>query len=376
MNGIARSGPVAWRIREWLRMNLENLFSSLTPVSAELWGTVYRANQNSLGREVLLHVLSDALQGDERHNLLAAVRAAARLSYAGVLHVLEADPDEHPTWFATELPPGRTLDEALRYRTSATLRAQWAADLLDAVAFGHGVGLLHARLSPTAVRVRSDQRVALSHFGVWAPEGHAMVRAFETDAIRYLPARVSAGDEYDVAAEGYAAAALTLDLLRGGVDPDRPPTVHNIDPDLPLAVRQGLTSLLTENAMPGTLRGLGASLRLHAATLLVAEDSLWEEPRTTAGRSGVLPSGARRALMGTGPFGVAPVLGRTTGSQPAAHDDIGDAPVARSLGVLLGAPPTPAVEPARHIEQGLAAAIRARLDSATEFFNGIAQQIA
>jgi predicted ATPase len=256
-------------------------------------GTVYRAHDTLLKRDVALKVLSKSDLGTEgRARLLHEARSAAQLNHPNVVSVYDAGEDgpstssgrgdsfivmelvEAPTLF--ESKPG-SLDEIL------SITRQICAALEHA----HSHGIIHRDLKPENVIITAEGTAKLTDFGL----ARSMASRMSTEGaisgtVYYLPPEQALGQEVDGRADLYALGVMLYELLAGqlpfgGDDPLAvisqhlyapvvPPRTHNakIPPaldalvvqllskqpeDRPASaadVRQVLESVVTASAVP------------------------------------------------------------------------------------------------------------------------------
>lgn len=121
-------------------------------------GTVYKAQDPTLGRQVALKLI----QGEDPRlatRLLTEARAQARIDHDHVCRVYEAGFEEGRPFIAMQLIEGRTLHEvAGELRLEEKLRLM--RDVADAVHAAHRVGVIHRDLKPSNVMVeRGDDGV-------------------------------------------------------------------------------------------------------------------------------------------------------------------------------------------------------------------------
>ncbi|MFF7650540.1 protein kinase [Streptomyces sp. NPDC007983] len=189
-------------------------------------GTVWRARDRVLEREVAvkeLHVHSD---GDEhRRRLRRAVREArtvARVHHPHVIGVHDLVEYDGRLWITMELIDGPSLDRHLA--ASGPLSPQQTAalglQLLSALEAVHAVGALHRDIKPANVLLRPDGSAVLTDFGIAALEGDdSLTTAGELlGSIGYMAPEQLTADEVGPPSDLWALGA-TLSAVASGVAP-------------------------------------------------------------------------------------------------------------------------------------------------------------
>jgi serine/threonine protein kinase len=131
-------------------------------------GTVYRARDRQLERDVALKLLRSAAPAPELiERLRREARILARLEHPGIVpvHDLGIDPDDC-AWYAMKLVQGVTLADAFVQRPSLAARLRLLERVCDAVAFAHAQGVLHRDLKPSNVMVGGFGEVLVMDWGV------------------------------------------------------------------------------------------------------------------------------------------------------------------------------------------------------------------
>jgi serine/threonine-protein kinase len=124
---------------------------------------VYQAADRHLGRHVALKVYHQPER--DREQLAHEARVAVALEGAGIVRVLDVDP-EHG-WLALEWAPAGALREAIRARDLGRLLPieRWALPLAGALARVHAAGWVHHDVKPANVLLSRTGAAILTDFG-------------------------------------------------------------------------------------------------------------------------------------------------------------------------------------------------------------------
>ena len=142
-------------------------FRVLERIGSGGMGTVYRAYDERLEREVALKQLASSDSG----RVLREAQAAARLNHPAIVTLYELGEHAGRAVLVSELVPGETLDEL---RAAGMLYdrdvAEVTADLCEALAHAHARGVVHRDIKPQNVIVcddrRAGRRAKLMDFGI------------------------------------------------------------------------------------------------------------------------------------------------------------------------------------------------------------------
>ncbi|MGW1149254.1 serine/threonine-protein kinase, partial [Streptomyces sp. NPDC002454] len=163
---------------------IDDRFELLERLGAGGMGTVWRARDAVLGREVALKevrasspTLSAQGSAVSRERVLREARALARVRHPHVVtihQIVQPLPapgtDELPQpWLVMELVPGRTLQDRTAERPLAPAEAaRLGRQVLSALCAAHAVGIHHRDVKPANVMLREDGSAVLTDFGIAA----------------------------------------------------------------------------------------------------------------------------------------------------------------------------------------------------------------
>jgi non-specific serine/threonine protein kinase len=241
-------------------------------------GTVYRAHDTLLDREVAIKVLTDPDLGSSgRARLMSEARAVARLNHPNIISiydVAEADTGkvdgergaidtissaEGLPFIVMELAQGEALDQ----RSPGTLAEilAIARQILAALEHAHDHGIIHRDLKPENVVITPDGTVKLMDFGLARHLSNNDEEPFLTGTVLYLAPEQARGQAGDARTDLYSFGVLLYEASTGhlpftGDDPleviaqhlDAQPTPpRELRPDLPPALETILLKLLAKN---------------------------------------------------------------------------------------------------------------------------------
>ncbi len=184
-------------------------------------GTVYRACDTSLQREVAIKVLSTIASPTPREveRFYREARAAAGLSHPNVVSVHQIGEHNGAYYFVMELCEGDSLRELVR----SGKRMPWrkgldvAVQVCRALEAAHGRDLLHRDIKPDNVWLLSDGLVKVLDFGI-VRFSAAQTLTQEGDALgtpEYMSPEQILGEELDARCDVYAVGILMYELFTG-----------------------------------------------------------------------------------------------------------------------------------------------------------------
>jgi serine/threonine protein kinase len=229
-------------------------------------GVVFRAKHPSQAQPIALKVLHDNLGtiSSLKRRFEREARVLSKLEHPNIVHITDFGVVDGLTYIAMELLEGLTLEDVLDEAPIDADRAlDITAEVLEGLAFAHGLHVVHRDLKPANVFLcrggragdRSKDRVKLLDFGLAkilseddvAEDGTLTRRGRIVGTPAYMAPEQITGVSLDVRADVYALGVLLYELLA-----DRRPFLserrsellraHLLEPPPPLStVREGLT---------------------------------------------------------------------------------------------------------------------------------------
>ena len=189
-------------------------------------GIVYRAWDESLGRLVALKVLRpEQCHETDRLRLVREARITAqfRHDHAVMVHAV-ASPDDGLPYLVMEYVPGPTLAQLIDSpeRPEPRAIATWMAEVADALAAAHAVGLVHRDVKPSNILIESPTRRAkITDFGLARTEtGPSSLsrEGFLAGTPTYMSPEQARGDSnLDARTDVYSLGATLYQALTGEI---------------------------------------------------------------------------------------------------------------------------------------------------------------
>lgn len=184
-------------------------------------GTVYRAWDENLDRDVALKVLPVVGLDDERdaERFQREGRLAARLQHANIVGVYGAGQADGFLYLAMEMVEGHSLRSRLRQQPG--LRVEEALDIgrqvLRALVAAHDSGITHRDIKPENILLRQDGTVKILDFGVAkVQEAELLTRADEIlGTVEYMAPEQILGETVDSSSDLYAVGVLLYEMATG-----------------------------------------------------------------------------------------------------------------------------------------------------------------
>ncbi|MEU9714328.1 serine/threonine-protein kinase [Streptomyces sp. NPDC047976] len=310
------------------RRLIDGRFELIGPLGAGGMGTVWRARDIALHREVALKEVrppdpaTAAAQPDLavqlRERAIREARALARLAHPNVVtihHIVEpaAGTEGHP-WIVMELLKGGSLHDRLAAGPMPLPEVvRLGLDILSALRAAHEEGVLHRDVKPANVLLRPDGAGVLTDFGIAALHGATALTSTGVliGSPEYIAPERCRGEE-GLAASDLWSLGMMLYVAAEGTHPLRRATslatvVAVLDEPIPAPVRSGPLGPVLERLLvrDPAARPDGAELE---ALLRAASTALG----TGAGAAAAAPAPA--PLAGPGHYGPPPTA--VSGTRP------------------------------------------------------------
>ena len=222
-------------------------------VARGTFGTVYRARQLAVERDVALKVLhSDIDPSSEDGRLFVhEIRSVGRIDHTNVVRIHQADiTHDGRLFFAMELLDGKDLQQVLAAGTVTRERAlELTRQLLSGLGAAHDAGLVHADVKPAnAIVVEKDgaERVVLVDFGLSRLRSPDRPAESAGGTPAYMAPEQMMEGRVDARSDLFSAALVFVHLLTGWRRPNAfailPPFELIEDPELRKVCERALST--------------------------------------------------------------------------------------------------------------------------------------
>jgi len=264
-------------------------------------GTVWRARDPLLQREVAIKLLSGPMIGDTRDDtqrFLAEARAIARLVHQNIVVLYDYGTEDRRHWLAMQYVKGRSLAKVVSKDgpLTAARTVEIARQILRALRYSHGQHLLHRDVKSSNILIDEETGMALlGDFGIALLENSERLttEGVALGTPEYMSPEQCQGMELDERSDVYSLGVVLYECLAG-----KPPFLA----DAPLAIAykhvNEQPAPITRTELPPALMGiLRKSLAKKkeerygsAEAMLEALDKLGDRNRSPSSGLPVLPS--------------------------------------------------------------------------------------
>jgi DNA-binding SARP family transcriptional activator len=191
-------------------------------------GTVYRAKDTLIRRDVAIKVISASTLGEEAQaRIMREAQTAGQLNHPNIVSVYDAGEVAGSPYVVMELIEGETLWER-RERPFEELLLL-LIQVCDALGYAHAKAVIHRDLKPDNVMILSGQTAKLMDFSLARSLGASRLTATGslTGTVAYLAPEIALGRKATPQSDLYAVGVMLYELVTGRLP---------FDSDDPLAV--------------------------------------------------------------------------------------------------------------------------------------------
>ncbi len=301
-------------------MSMVGKYEILEPLGTGSMGTVYRARDTVLERDVALKTIRTGaeVEPEVRERFYREARACARLQHPNIVTVYDLGEAERTAYIAMERLVGSDFRKLIEQRRELTVAAKLGAmaEVCDALSHAHTNGIIHRDVKPSNLFLLDNGHAKVLDFGIAKlPSSRLTVAGRILGTPNYMAPEQILCKPSDGRADLFSAAVVFFELLvyvhpfRSSLIPrriveDEPDSLFDHDSHLPPPLERVFARALSRD--PGARYGSCGEL---AADLRAIADGLRQNASPTFSRL-ELPSD--RALL---PAAAPPPTG------PGSEDD-------------------------------------------------------
>jgi serine/threonine-protein kinase len=226
-------------------------------------GQVYEARHTISQRcEALKVLLTDGGQGKEMgERFRREIQLLGALCHPNIASLHNAFYHDSQLVMVMELVKGETLREMSAYTRIPVARVlQYTRQMLGALDYAHGHGVVHRDVKPTNIMITQDEQVKLLDFGIAISDRSAELTApgFMVGSVNYMSPEQIAGDKATIRSDIYAVGVMLYEILTGRLPArgennfeimrshmnERPVPPSEIDPRLPESLSDAILKAL------------------------------------------------------------------------------------------------------------------------------------
>ncbi|MBP6837974.1 MAG: protein kinase [Kofleriaceae bacterium] len=183
---------------------------------------VYKGRHNLTDQEVALKILPPELaaHAQVKSRFLEEAKALAALDHANIVHLYNFGQENGCFVLAMQFIRGKTWERMImeNQRLDWTVSARITVDVLRALEYAHGRGVVHRDMKPSNVLVRQDDGVAtVMDFGIAKMTTSTRLTATgqTMGTVRYMSPEQVRGQEVDLSTDLYSLGATLYESLTG-----------------------------------------------------------------------------------------------------------------------------------------------------------------
>jgi len=193
-------------------------YEVLDAIGTGSMGTVYRARDTSLDREIALKVIRTGVDTDPeiRERFFREARACARLQHPNIITVHDLGESGQTAYIAMELLIGCDFRAIIKDKSFLPLekKIEAAAEICDAVAHAHKHGVIHRDVKPSNLFLVSEGHAKVLDFGIARlPSSQLTVAGKILGTPNYMAPEQILGNPSDGRADLFSVAVFLFELL-------------------------------------------------------------------------------------------------------------------------------------------------------------------
>lgn len=221
-------------------------YEILSKLGSGGFGTVWRARDLSLEREIALKVLHPQIARDAEAvgAFWREARLAAQLAHPAIVPIYDWDGRSGLSWYTMELAEGGSVAQLIARRGPRSVEeiAPYVDLILDGLSAAHAIGVVHRDLKPENVLIDRYRRWRLTDFGIANVTGGDVMPVGGT--VEFAAPEQLLGEPQTLAVDCFSFAAVVAFVLTGELP------FKGADPQVVLAQQLGERTDLSELATP------------------------------------------------------------------------------------------------------------------------------
>ncbi|HKW44534.1 MAG TPA: protein kinase [Candidatus Eremiobacteraceae bacterium] len=244
---------------------LANRYRIIEKIGSGGMADVYRGTDHVLERDVAVKVLTERSDEVCRRFLLEA-QSMARLNHPNIVAVYDVGVDRDMSYIILEFVRGTTMRDIDRSKISFDNAIDITVQLLEALQYAHGQGIIHRDVKPGNIMLTDDRSLKVMDFGLarrMSDVSNLTQSGEIVGTIAYLPPERFLGKSGDRTSDLYSVGVLLYELLCGKLPfshesddlvavmfshvNDRPKPPRQINPLVPAAMDRIIMRLLEKD---------------------------------------------------------------------------------------------------------------------------------
>jgi serine/threonine protein kinase len=237
---------------------------------------VYKAEDTTLHRSVVLKVLPQGLAEERNQRFLREIRAISRFEHPNICSIYEiGNLDDGRPYLVLPFYEGETLEERLVIgRLSIEDAISICRGILKGLTRAHSEGIVHRDIKPTNVFITRDEQIKILDFGLALIESETRITqpGATVGTPKYMSPEQIRGEDIDFRTDLWSVGIVLHELLAGrspfsgaeyqaifhSILTEEPESITEIRPEVPHLLAQLLAKLLTKSpsARPSAVEAL------------------------------------------------------------------------------------------------------------------------